>query len=187
MAPAMGISLDGPPPGSVSAGRNRPTAAPPQDRLSARIGSPVGTLELTATDGRIVAIDFADGDPEPESSLRDPLLQECALQLQRYFDDPRQPFRLPLGLLGTPYLLRVWAALRRIPPGTTVTYGQLALRVGGSARSIGMACRRNPLPIIIPCHRVLGVNGLVGYCGYRTGPGLATKHWLLAHEGCPAA
>ena len=146
------------------------------------IDSPVGRLALTATRDHLLAIDFVSGIGCPVATPREPLLLESARQLARYFSDPYFSFSLPLKLNGTPYLERIWDALLRIPAGQTETYGSLALRVGGSARSIGLACRSNPIPIVIPCHRVRGVRGLVGYCGQGSGSGLEIKRWLLAHE-----
>jgi methylated-DNA-[protein]-cysteine S-methyltransferase len=146
------------------------------------IRSPLGPLGLDAEDGVLVSIDFLES-AVPLVAPRDELLREAAAQLARYFEDFRQPFTLPLRAGGTDYCRRIWAALRSIPPGRTETYGSLAASAGGSARSIGLACRSNPLPIVIPCHRVVGATGLGGFGGSRHGPALALKRWLLRHEG----
>jgi methylated-DNA-[protein]-cysteine S-methyltransferase len=113
-----------------------------------------------------------------------------ARQLAAYFADPGFRFDLPLETGGTPYQRRVWDTLTRIPPGAPQTYGALARGVGGGARAVGGACRANPIPIVIPCHRVVAASGLGGYMGAREGTGagpasaepLAVKAWLLAHE-----
>lgn len=103
-------------------------------------------------------------------------------QLGRYFQDPGWRFRFPLALEGTPFQRRVWRALQSIPSGQTISYGMLAARIGSCARAVGSACRKNPIPIVIPCHRVVGARGPGGFMGSRTGEPLAIKKWLLAHE-----
>ncbi len=107
---------------------------------------------------------------------------EVVRQLAVYFQDPRHEFSIPLMLEGTPYQRRVWAALRTIPAGRTLTYSELAQQVGGGARAVGNACRRNRIPIVVPCHRVVSVTGLGGYMGETVGAGLVLKARLLAHE-----
>jgi len=110
---------------------------------------------------------------------------EVARQLDEYFDGSRTTFDLPLAPAGTPFQRRVWDELTRIPRGTTVTYGELATRAGhpGAARAVGAAVGRNPISIVVPCHRVVGSDGtLTGYAG-----GLGRKAYLLALEGAPVA
>lgn len=104
-------------------------------------------------------------------------------QLAAYFVDATADFDLPLDLGGTPFQQRVWAAIRSIPPGSTRTYRDLARDLGSAPRAVGQACRANPCPIVVPCHRVVSVNGLGGFAGDRTGRKLAVKRWLLRHEG----
>uniref|UniRef100_A0A450XTL6 methylated-DNA--[protein]-cysteine S-methyltransferase n=1 Tax=Candidatus Kentrum sp. MB TaxID=2138164 RepID=A0A450XTL6_9GAMM len=103
-------------------------------------------------------------------------------QLKHYFDDPCWRFRLPLASGGTPFQKRVWQSLLSIPPGETRSYGRVATELHTSARAVGNACRVNPIPIVIPCHRVVGAYGSGGYMGSREGRPLATKQWLLSHE-----
>ncbi|MBX3411458.1 MAG: methylated-DNA--[protein]-cysteine S-methyltransferase [Pirellulales bacterium] len=106
-------------------------------------------------------------------------------QLNEYFHGQRQQFDVPLKLVGTPFQQRVWQALAKIPYGTTITYAELALRVGNpqASRAVGHANGRNPVSILVPCHRVVGANGsLTGYAG-----GVANKQWLLAWERTTAA
>jgi methylated-DNA-[protein]-cysteine S-methyltransferase len=107
------------------------------------------------------------------------LLRRAREQLHAYFDDELSVFDLPLEPAGTLYQRRVWRALCAIPYGATRTYLDIARDAGGSARSVGQANGRNPIPIIIPCHRVVAATHLGGYSG---GEGLATKRWLLALE-----
>ncbi len=110
----------------------------------------------------------------------DCLFDQAATQLAAYFAGELQAFDLPLAAGGTAFQQRVWAALKEIPFGQTWSYGQLALHIGapGASRAVGLANGRNPLSIVVPCHRVIGANGsLTGYGG-----GLERKRWLLAHE-----
>ena len=140
------------------------------------IDSPVGRLTVSATEDAVVAIAWAD-DPHGEPIG---LLVEAARQLDAYFARRLNCFDLPLMPAGSTFEQRVWEAMRQIPHGETRSYGELAMEVGSAPRAIGRACGRNPIPIVIPCHRVLARNGPGGYSG---GTGLATKHALLALEG----
>jgi len=137
--------------------------------------SPLGALTLSEEDGAIVALDWGFGrDQDPTK-----LLLQGRDQVQAYFDGAINCFTLPLSPSGTPYQRRIWAALSEIPYGQTCSYAAIAARAGGSARSVGCANAANPIPIVIPCHRVVGSAGLGGYSG---GEGLETKRWLLALE-----
>jgi methylated-DNA-[protein]-cysteine S-methyltransferase len=142
---------------------------------SIAIDSPVGRLTVFATEGAIVSIAWAD-DPQSEPTA---VLVEACRQLEAYFERRLTDFDLPLMPAGSPFQRRVWAAMQQIPHGQTRSYGELAMEVGSAPRAIGGACGRNPIPIVIPCHRVLGRNGLGGYSG---GAGLATKRRLLELE-----
>lgn len=104
-------------------------------------------------------------------------------QFTAYLASPTAGFSLPLRLRGTAHQQRVWQALREIPCGETRTYGELAVLLRSGPRAVGQACRTNPCPILVPCHRVVARDGLGGYTGQRHGPRLAMKHWLLTHEG----
>ncbi len=137
--------------------------------------SPVGALTVSEEGGRIVSLDWGWGRDQAPTDL----LREAVRQINDYLDGGRRAFELPLAPAGTPYRQRVWATLRGIPYGQTTTYGALAGQAGGSARSIGQANRHNPIPLIIPCHRVVGGGGIGGYSG---GEGLAVKRFLLSHE-----
>ncbi len=138
--------------------------------------SPVGDLTLFAEDEHIVALEWGWGSIQDPS----PLLTRVKTALDAYFDGVAPlPADLSLAPYGTPYRQRVWAALRQIPPGETRSYTEIARMAGGSPRSVGGANAANPIPILIPCHRVLATTGLGGYSG---GEGLATKQQLLALE-----
>lgn len=121
--------------------------------------------------------------PRPALAPTGALAAEAVRQLQAYARDPRIRFDLPLAPGGTPFQRRVWAALAEIPPGQRRSYGELARRLGSSARAVGGACRANPIALIVPCHRVVAAQGPGGYAGHSAGPVLERKLWLLTHEG----
>jgi methylated-DNA-[protein]-cysteine S-methyltransferase len=137
--------------------------------------SPFGDLSISEEDGAIVALDWGWGSAQDETVL----LRRARAQLEAYFDGDLRAFDLPLAPAGSAYRQRVWQALREIPYGETRTYGEIAARAGGSARSVGQANGDNPIPILIPCHRVVAGSGLGGYSG---GDGPETKRLLLALE-----
>jgi methylated-DNA-[protein]-cysteine S-methyltransferase len=109
----------------------------------------------------------------------------ACVQIQSYLDDGRFAFDLPLRLAGTHHRLAVWEAMQRIPAGATRSYGELALELRSSARAVGGACGANPIPLIVPCHRVIAAGrSLGGFMGAREdGFELGIKRWLLGHEG----
>lgn len=148
--------------------------------------SPVGELRLVARAGALVAIEFSaggvvGGHPGDERADDQPLLRECARQLAAYFAGSLTRFDLPLAPHGTGFQRRVWAALEEIGYGETASYADIARRLGMTAaasRAVGLANGRNPLPIVVPCHRVVGADGsLTGYAG-----GLERKRMLLDLE-----
>ncbi|HEV7371062.1 methylated-DNA--[protein]-cysteine S-methyltransferase [Arenibaculum sp.] len=140
------------------------------------IDSPFGPLTLTASNGALTSLGWGPVAPEG----RDPVLEEAARQIEAYFAGRRTDFDLPLRPAGTPFRLRVWEAMSAIPYGRTRSYGEIARELGSAARAVGGACGANPIPIVIPCHRVLAAGGREG--GYSGQGGLVTKHWLLGHE-----
>lgn len=168
------------------------------------IDTPVGPLRLVAVDGGLSAVEFLGempSGPGEAASVRahvarggglepcrgsrddaDPVLVEAAEQLAAYFAGERTGFDLPLAPVGTPFQQRVWAALREIPYGRTASYGEIAGRLGRTghgARAVGVANGRNPIPVVVPCHRVVGASGaLTGYAG-----GMDRKRILLELEG----
>jgi methylated-DNA-[protein]-cysteine S-methyltransferase len=151
------------------------------------IPSPVGDLRVVERDGAIVAIEFSpfrppvDGRPLGEQRDDLPVLVEARRQLEAYFAGDLTDFDLPLSPVGTAFQQRVWEQLRGIGYGDTASYGQIAGRLGmtnAASRAVGLANGRNPIPIVIPCHRVIGANGtLTGYAG-----GLERKQTLLEIE-----
>jgi O-6-methylguanine DNA methyltransferase len=119
--------------------------------------------------------------PDSELTATSALLEQTCAELSEYFTDTRHDFTLPLDFQGSSFYQRVWLALTQIPYGRTVAYGELAHTLGApkAARAVGAACAANPVPIIAPCHRVLGSDGSL----HGFGGGLALKAWLLRHEG----
>lgn len=141
------------------------------------IESPIGTLTLTERAGAIVSLDW--GKHGTQSAT--PLLRRAAEQLAAYFAGRLKAFDLPLAPEGTEFQQRVWRRMAEIPYGQLMTYGALAKATRSSARAVGGACGRNPIPIILPCHRVLAADGrLTGYSGAG---GVETKRLLLKLEG----
>ena len=144
----------------------------------AYLKTPIGFLEVTGTKRGIQSVTFVDH--KTRKWFTPFCLRECMTQLKEYFGGKRQIFSIKLDLLGTDFQMRVWKELEKIPYGKTVTYHELAERIGEpkAFRAVGQADAKNPVSVIIPCHRVLGNDGkLVGYAG-----GLQRKKWLLEHE-----
>ncbi|MBL4763069.1 MAG: methylated-DNA--[protein]-cysteine S-methyltransferase [Gammaproteobacteria bacterium] len=144
--------------------------------------SPLGLLKISGEGEIIYRLEFL-GDGVSVISPANPLANNISQQFAAYFRDAKNNFDLPLLLAGTPFQRKVWRALREIPTGKVLTYGELAERLKTSARAVGNACRKNPVPVIVPCHRVVSANGLGGYCGEVGGEALAIKRQLLRHEG----
>ena len=149
---------------------------------SLKITTPVGTLQLLSEAGYLVRIAFpGEHRTGPENDESDPVLVACATQLSEYFGGKRQDFDMPLGPVGTEFQQNVWRALKDIPFGELRSYSDIAREIGKpkAVRAVGAANGRNPLPIVVPCHRVIGSNGsLTGFAG-----GLAMKKQLLTLEG----
>ncbi len=148
------------------------------------VDSPVGRLLLAGAKDGLALIGFPSGrrprEPSASWTRDDGAFAEVVAQLRSYFAGERLEFSLPLQPGGTPFQERVWSALRAIPFGATISYGELARRIGQplAARAVGAANGANPLPIVVPCHRVIGADHtLTGFGG-----GLETKRYLLAHE-----
>ena len=144
--------------------------------------SPLGNLKIAMFNGVLSGICYSRARQKP-GCLSGRAARGIERQLRRYFDDPRRPFDLKLALCGTPYQHRVWKFLTRIPTGSVLTYGEVAQHLDSGARAVGGACRNNPVPIVIPCHRVVAAGAIGGYCGNMKGRMLRTKCWLLRHEG----
>ncbi len=155
------------------------------DTRVAYYGSPIGLVEVRGGEKGVSAVNFVEArDPEAVRSAKGtlpPALAECLTQLDEYFRARRRTFSVKLDLRGTDFQKKVWKALRGVRFGDTVTYKAIAETVGNAAgtRAVGGANHRNPVSIIVPCHRVVGSDGrLTGYGG-----GLWRKEWLLRHEG----
>ena len=145
------------------------------------VPSPVGPLRLLSNGEALVRVEFAGKHGSDGVAASDSVLQQAARELQEYFDGERQDFSVAVDTGGTDFQQEVWGALRAIPYGETCSYGDIAGDIGRpkAVRAVGTANGANPVPIIIPCHRVIGSNGtLTGFGG-----GLDTKRKLLAHEG----
>ncbi len=141
------------------------------------MNSPLGPLTLFEEDGAIVALEWGRADDAEPT----PLLEETQAQLNAYFDGTRKEFNLPLRPAGSTFQRAVWDQLARIPFGRAKSYGDIAKTLSSASRAIGGACGKNPIPIIIPCHRVVGKDGkLTGYSG---GDGVRSKKALLDLEG----
>lgn len=148
----------------------------------ARHVTPFAVLGIrTAAQGlsEIVCLPRATPPLAPQNALA----ARACRQIERYVDDPQFRFTLPCAPAGTPFRLRVWAAIAAIACGRTATYGELARALASAPRAVGAACGDNPLPLVVPCHRVVAAAGLGGFMHARGGDPLRIKRWLLAHEG----
>lgn len=141
--------------------------------------SPIGAVRLTEEDGSITRIELIDATDETTAT---PLQREAARQILAFLRGERQQLEFPIRMVGTSFQQRVWHALRQIPYGTTRTYGEVAAEIGNprASRAIGMACNKNPLLLIVPCHRVIGVNGKLTGFAYGTD---AKQRLLELEEG----
>lgn len=146
------------------------------------LASPIGFLTLEENAGALTRIEFL-GERAVALAPISPLLRETALQLAAYFADPHFQFDLPLCLEGTDFRQKVWASIAAIPCGQVISYAELARRVGSAPRAVGGACGANPLPLIVPCHRVVAMKGLGGFNADKDGVDWSPiKRWLLNHE-----
>lgn len=151
-----------------------------------RMSSPIGRIEVLGTDAAITSLaiehsGFLPHDGVPEQPA--PVVDDAIAQLEQYFAGTRRAFDLPVQLPGTPFQQQVWGVLQRVGWGETTSYGELGHAMGRptASRPVGGAVGRNPVPIIVGCHRVLGAKGAM--TGYSAGAGISTKIWLLDHEG----
>lgn len=150
-------------------------------RYDAILNAPPCRLGAIFTGDALTRLDFLPANT-PASGKHDARVRHLADELDAYWRNPVHEFDLLYVPAGTPFQLNVWRALMTIPAGQPTTYGALANRLGTAARAVGQACGANPLPILIPCHRVLAANGLGGFMHASRGAPLDVKTWLLAHE-----
>ncbi len=143
------------------------------------IETPVGYLELSTDDEFLLSVSFAQSK-HPSSDYQPVILKESVLQINEYFNGLRKDFKLNLQPLGTDFQQKVWTEVKKVAFGDTASYLDIAIETGSknNTRAVGLANGKNPIPIVIPCHRIIGTNGkLTGYAG-----GLERKKWLLQHE-----
>ena len=143
--------------------------------------SPLGILKISADEKGIREIDFVKDKVKSIQNSSSEIIKQCIRQLDEYFQGKRKSFELKLNPEGTEFQRKVWKELLKIPYGTTLSYGEIARRIKNqkAVRAVGQAIGRNPISIVIPCHRVIGGDGkLTGYAS-----GLLRKEWLLKHEG----
>ena len=157
------------------------------DQFDARLIAPFGVIGITADDHAVTSIVFLSNDVGAKAPKKNTLAHLACVQLMSYFNSPKFVFDLPVRLSGSKHQLDVWHAMQNIRAGTTLTYGALAEQIGSNARAVGTACGKNPVPIVVPCHRIVACSGLGGFMGGKRDDPLAIKHWLLKHEGAAAA
>jgi len=158
----------------------------PGDRhvFDACLVAPFATLGIVADDRHLLSVYFLPTTVAAKTPRTNTIAHLACVQLMAYLDNPNFEFDLPLKLSGSKHQVDVWQGMRKIPAGKTVTYGQLADEVGSSARAVGTACGQNPLPVIVPCHRIVAAHGgLGGFMGGKLENPLVIKQWLLRHEG----
>jgi methylated-DNA-[protein]-cysteine S-methyltransferase len=155
------------------------------EAFQARVRTPFATLGIEATDSHVIGIRFLAPSVPALMPKRDSIAHLACAQLQAYFENPSFIFDLPLRFSGTRHRVAVWEAMQKIPSGRTRTYGDIAQSLHSSARAVGGACGANPIPVVIPCHRVIGAGGTIGGFMGAKGEGfeLGIKRWLLEHEG----
>ena len=149
------------------------------------MATPFAVLGIRTAGESLTGIEYL---PQGAATLApvNPLAERVCRQLERYLDDPGFRFDLPFDYRGTDFQCRVWRAISGIPRGRTLTYVDIARRLRTAPRPVGGACGANRIPLVIPCHRVLGSNGLGGFMNARSGFPLEVKRWLLRHEGVSA-
>jgi len=149
--------------------------------------TPIGVIAVTLENECITELELGQFEPQATDVRYDShytgVLKQLGEQLSRYFAESHSRFKVSTQNQGTAYQRRVWQALQQIPAGQTSTYGQLAEQLHSSPRAVGNACRQNPVPLLVPCHRVVAANGLGGFGGETQGKRVAMKRWLLEHEG----
>jgi methylated-DNA-[protein]-cysteine S-methyltransferase len=153
--------------------------------FQACVRTPFATLGITTTDTHVTGVRFLAPGTPALMPARGSVAHLACVQIQAYLEDGRFEFDLPLKLAGTRHRMEVWEAMQRIPAGETRSYGEVAAMLHSSARAVGGACGANPIPLVVPCHRIIAANRRIGgFMGARAdGFELGIKRWLLAHEG----
>jgi methylated-DNA-[protein]-cysteine S-methyltransferase len=153
--------------------------------FQACLRAPFATLGITTTETHVTGIRFLAPSVPAMAPRKNSLAYLACVQIQFYLENGRFEFDLPLRLSGTHHQLEVWEAMQRIPAGEMRTYGDLAHDIKSSARAVGGACGANPIPLVVPCHRVIAANRAIGGFMGQRGEGfeLSIKRWLLEHEG----
>lgn len=154
----------------------------PSSDYSAILPAPFGALGVELSGETLTGLHFLPPET-PLQRSRSAAIRHVADELEAYYADPAHVWKLTLLPAGTPYRQRVWQILMAIPAGSTRTYGEVAAEIGSAPRAVGQAVGDNPIPIVIPCHRVVAVHGLGGFMHDGGGFPLAVKKWLLRHEG----
>ena len=147
----------------------------------AKLFVPFGVLGIRCSGDMLTGIDFLPASEKPQRATS-ALAETVCEQLLRYLENPDAKFSVPFDLHGTPHQRKVWQAMLAIPRGQTRSYGELAAELKSCAQAVGQACGANPIPVIVPCHRVVGKAGLGGFAHHTSGNPLDIKRWLLAHE-----
>lgn len=156
----------------------------PMQAWQARVRTPFGVLGIAANDTHVTGVRYLAPGIEPLAPKKNTVAYLACVQVQAYLDDPGFVFDLPLRLSGTHHRVLVWEAMQRIAAGKTRTYGEVAKELGSSPRAVGGACGANPLPLIVPCHRIVAASDIGGFMGRREeGFERSIKRWLLEHEG----
>jgi len=156
-----------------------------RDAFQARVRTPFATLGIATSATHLTGVRFLAPTVPALAPKKGSLAHLVCVQLQAYLEEPTFAFDLPLALSGTHHRLAVWEAMQRIPAGRTRTYGELAEELRSSARAVGGACGANPVPVVVPCHRVIAAGRAIGgFMGAKSeGFELGIKRWLLEHEG----
>lgn len=154
----------------------------PLETFHARLGTPFAVLGIRTVGELLTDIEYL---PRGVATLAptNKLAERVCRQIERYLDDPHYRFKLPYEYRGSDFQCRVWREISKISPGKTNSYKDIAQRLHSAPRPVGGACGKNRLPLVIPCHRVLGSNGIGGFMHARAGDPIVIKKWLLAHEG----
>lgn len=150
------------------------------------VDTPVGAIGVRTQQEQLIEVEYLGqgvGARKPASAFD----REVERQLKAYFRQQDFVFHLPVQSSGTAFQRKVWALMLKIPAGKTRTYGDVARELGSSPRAVGNACRANPLPLVVPCHRIVSANGIGGFAGQRSGEKIDIKQWLLQHERALAA